>query len=199
MKIFVINGGQKFAHSNGSFNASLTCWTKEVIENLGFDIRITHVNEEYNKADEVENFKWADVIIYHTPIWWFQVPNRLKLYIDEVFTEGYQVLYKSDGRSHVNPAINYGTGGLLQNKYYMLTSTWNAPEEAFTLENEFFDQTSVDDGILFGLHKMNQFLGLKRLDGMHFHDLEKNETQDRVDQYEIKYKELLKNTLKDLK
>ena len=199
MKIFVINGGQKFAHSNGSFNASLACWTKEIVENLGFEIRITHVNDEYNKAEEVDNYKWADVIIYHTPIWWFQVPNRLKLYIDEVLTEGYQVLYKNDGRSHVNPAINYGTGGLLQGKHYMLTSTWNAPEEAFTLENEFFDQTSVDDGILFGLHRMNKFLGLNRLDGMHFHDLEKNGTQDRIDNYEKQYKQLLENTLMRLK
>ena len=27
-------------------------------------------------------FVWADVIIYHTPIWWFQVPNGFKKYID---------------------------------------------------------------------------------------------------------------------
>ena len=53
-------------------------------------------------------------------------------------------------------------------------SSWNAPEEAFTLAGEFFDQKSVDDGVLFGFHKMNQFLGLEHLDSKHFHDVEKN-------------------------
>lgn len=194
--IFIINGGQKFAHSGGEFNGSLTKWSNEVIEELKLNVRITHINEEFDKVQEVENYKWADVIIYHTPIWWFQVPNRLKFYIDEVFTVGHNNgMYASDGRSRVNPAINYGTGGLMQGKYYMVTSTWNAPEEAFTLEGEFFNQTSVDDGILFGFHRMNAFLGLERIDGMHFHDLEKNGSLERIEKYEKLYKTYLKGKL----
>ncbi|SPZ92322.1 Uncharacterised protein [Sphingobacterium multivorum] len=31
----------------------------------------------------------------------------------------------------------------MQGKKYMVTSSWNAPETAFTMENEFFDQHSV--------------------------------------------------------
>lgn len=199
MNIFIINGGQKFAHSNGEFNGSLTNWTNEVITELGHEVKITHVNEEFDKHEEVEKYKWADVIIYHTPIWWFQVPNRFKFYIDEVFTVGHNNgMYKSDGRSRVNPAINYGTGGLMQGKHYMVTSTWNAPKEAFTLEGEFFNQTSVDDGVLFGFHRMNAFLGLSRMDGMHFHDLEKNGSQERVDKYKAKYQGFLKSYLENL-
>ena len=199
MNIFIINGGQKFAHSNGEFNGSLTNWSQEVITELGHEIQITHVNEAFDKNEEVEKYKWADVIIYHTPIWWFQVPNRFKFYIDEVFTVGHNNgMYKSDGRSRVNPAINYGTGGLMQGKHYMVTSTWNAPEEAFTLEGEFFNQTSVDDGVLFGFHRMNAFLGLSRIDGMHFHDLEKNGSQERVDKYKAKYQDFLRTSLENL-
>jgi modulator of drug activity B len=32
----------------------------------------------------------------------------------------------------------------------------------------------VDDGPLFGFHRMNAFTGMTPLEGMHFHDVEKN-------------------------
>jgi modulator of drug activity B len=56
----------------------------------------------------------------------------------------------------------------------MVTSSWNAPKEAFTLPNEFFKETSVDDGPLFGFHRMNAFTGMTPINGLHFHDVEKN-------------------------
>ncbi|WP_212005144.1 NAD(P)H-dependent oxidoreductase [Chitinophaga sp. HK235] len=188
MKIFIINGGQVFAHSGGKFNDSLTDWTTEFLGQNGFECRVANVNDDFDAMAEVENFKWADIVIYHTPIWWFQVPNRLKVYIDEVFTAGHQNgMYASDGRSRKNPAINYGTGGLMHGKKYMVTTSWNAPDTAFTLPGEFFDQKSVDDGVLFGFHKMNQFVGMDRIEGFHFHDLEKNATQERVENYRKDY------------
>ncbi len=188
MKVLIINGGQHFAHSGGLFNNTLTSWTTDYLEEMGYAVQITNINDNFDPMQQVEHFKWADLIIYHTPIWWFQVPNRLKKYIDEVFTAGHNNgIYRSDGRSRTNPAINYGTGGLLQGKSYMTTTTWNAPDTAFTLPGEFFQQTSVDDGVLFGFHKMNQFVGLTRINGFHFHDLEKNATPDRIAQYKKKY------------
>jgi len=195
MKVFIINGGQVFAHSGGEFNNTLTNWTVQFLEKNNIEYKVSNINDDYDAFEEVENFKWADIIIYHTPIWWFQVPNRLKKYIDDVFTAGHNNgIFKSDGRSRVNPAINYGTGGLMHGKKYMVTTSWNAPDTAFTLEGEFFDQTSVDDGILFGFHKMNQFVALERIDGFHFHDLEKNVTQERIDNYQIEYNKHLENT-----
>ena len=197
--VFIINGGLKYAHSGGKLNHSITNWSEEILKDLGLDIRITDINDEFDPKEEVENFKWADVIIYHFPIWWFQVPNRMKLYIDEVFTAGHQNgIYKNDGRSRKNPEINYGTGGLMHGKKYMVNTTWNAPETAFTLTGEFFDQKSVDEGVLFGFHKMNQFAALERINGFHFHDLEKNATQERVDVYEKAYKTHLEEVFKNL-
>ena len=194
--IFIINGGQHFAHSGGKFNQTLTSWTKDFLEENNFSIRLTDINDDFDANAEVENFKWADVVIYHTPIWWFQVPNRLKKYIDEVFTAGHQNgIYASDGRSRTSPDINYGTGGLMQGKKYMVTSSWNAPATAFTLPGEFFDETPIDEGVLFGFHKMNQFTGMERIAGFHFHDLEKNANAERIEQYRLAYLEHLQSKL----
>lgn len=192
--IFIINGGQTFAHSGGTFNKSITGWTKEVLEKEGFKVRVSNVNDEFDPVQEAENFKWADAIVYHFPVWWFQVPNRLKFYIDEVFTAGHKNgIYESDGRSRKNPEINYGTGGLMHGKKYFVTSSWNAPDTAFTMEGEFFQQKSVDEGVLFGFHRMNAFTGMTHLGSFHFHDMEKNATVERVNGYETEYKEYIES------
>lgn len=196
MNVFIINGGQVFAHSGGLFNNTITEWTVEVLKEQQIAYRVTNINNPFDPNQEVENFKWADIIIYHTPIWWFQVPNKLKLYIDEVFTAGHNNgMYRSDGRSHTDPEHNYGTGGLMQGKRYMLTTSWNAPETAFTLAGEFFDQRSVDDGVMFGFHKMNRFVGLKKIEGFHFHDMEKGATPERIEQYRKQYMSHLRSVL----
>lgn len=176
IKIFIINGGQKFGHSGGRFNETISNETLKFFENNSdFQVKTTNINDDYIPAAEVEKFVWADVIIYHTPIWWFQLPHGFKKYIDVVFTAGHaNGIYKSDGRSAENPTINYGTGGMLHGKKYMLTTSWNAPKEAFTLQGEFFKEHSVDDGPLFGFHRMNAFVGMEPLQSIHFHDIEKN-------------------------
>ena len=179
-KIFIINGGQKFGHSGGKFNQTIANATEEFfLNNKNFEVRSTDINDEFDPAQEVEKFVWADVIIYHTPIWWFQLPHAFKKYIDVVFTEGHNNgIYKSDGRSSKNPAINYGTGGMLHGRKYMVTTSWNAPKEAFTLPGEFFNETSVDNGPLFGFHRMNAFTGMKPLESLHFHDVMKGAKLD---------------------
>lgn len=174
--IFIINGSHPFAHSGGRFNETLFNKTISYFETREkYEVKFTQVGDNYDVKEEVEKFKWADIVIYHTPIWWFQIPFGFKKYIDEVFTEGHQNgIYTSDGRSRKNPNINYGTGGLMHGKKYILTTSWNAPKTAFTLENEFFNQKSVDEGVMFGFHRMNAFTGMELLATHHFHDMEKN-------------------------
>lgn len=188
MKIFIVNGGQAMAHSGGRFNETIANWTTQFVSSLGYEFRISNASQDFDPVAEVEHFKWADLVIYQVPVWWFQVPHGLKKYIDEVFTAGHQNgMYASDGRSRKNPAINYGTGGLMQGKKYMVNTTWNAPDTAFTLPGEFFEEHSVDEGVMFGFHKMNQFVGMDRVPGFHFHDMEKNATQERINNYHDEY------------
>ncbi|MGN7785304.1 NAD(P)H-dependent oxidoreductase [Niabella sp. 22666] len=199
-KIFIINGGQHFAHSGGKFNQTLVQWDKSFFTpDSGFEIQTTDINEPYDLDDEVSKFVWADVVIYHTPVWWFGLPHKFKEYLDTVFTAGHRKgIYYSDGRKRESPEINYGTGGSLHGRHYMLTTTWNAPETAFTLPGEFFHQKSVDDGVMFGFHRMNAFTGMKQLDGFHFHDLEKNATPERIQDYFERYTFHLSETIQPL-
>lgn len=196
-KIFVINGGQHFAHSGGKFNKTLVDWDQLFFnKENGFELNITDINEPYTTDEEVEKFVNADIIIYHTPIWWFGLPHKFKEYLDMVLTAGHRKgIYYSDGRKSENPDLNYGKGGSMQGKKYMLTTTWNAPETAFTLEGEFFNQTSVDNGVMFGFHRMNAFTGMEKIEGFHFHDLEKNATPERISNYQSLYLEHLANTI----
>ncbi|WP_165044398.1 NAD(P)H-dependent oxidoreductase [Dysgonomonas sp. ZJ709] len=200
-KIFIINGGQHFAHSGGTFNATLTNWTAEFFKNeLSAEVKITNINEPYIPEEEVKNFVWADLIIYHTPVWWFHLPYKLKEYIDLVFTAGHKAgIYVSDGRSRHNdsPKLHYGTGGSLHGRKYMLTTSWNAPIEAFTVPGEFFDEHSVDN-VMMGVHKMNQFTGLSKVEGFNFHEMEKDVTPEKIEQDKKEYIEHLNIISKSL-
>ena len=180
-KVLIINGGQNFGHSGGKYNDTIAQNTLEVLEKFGnIEVKTTQVSEGFDKDEEVKKFVGADFIIYHTPIWWFQLHNGLKKYIDDVFTAGHaKGIYMSDGRNAENPEINYGTGGMLGGRKYMLTTSWNAPETAFTLPGEFFNETSVDNGPLFGFHRMNAFVSLEKMESFHFHDVEKNANIER--------------------
>lgn len=200
-KIFIINGGQRFGHAGGKLNATIAAETAVFFKSLqNVEVKTTDINEPYDPEEEVEKFVWADLIIYHIPVWWFQVPHVLKEYIDVVFTVGHnRGIYHSDGRSSKNPAINYGTGGLLHGTKYMLTTSWNAPETAFTLQGEFFSQKSVDEGVMFGFHRMNAFAGMEALPGFHFHDMEKNVTEVKVANYRKRYLEHLKHIFPESK
>ncbi len=175
-KIFIINAGQNFGHSGGRYNDTITENTLGFFREMdNVELKWTRISDGYDRDEEVQKFVWADYIIYHTPIWWFQLPHGFKKYIDEVFTAGHRKgIYYSDGRKLDTPEINYGTGGMLGGRKYLLTTSWNAPATAFTLPGEFFNETSVDDGPLFGFHRMNAFASLEKLESFHFHDVEKN-------------------------
>lgn len=83
---------------------------------------------------------------------------------------------------------------MLNGRKYMVTTSWNAPKEAFTLPGEFFNQHSVDEGPLFGFHRMNAFIGLTPLKSIHFYDIEKNATiENYIEMYQNHLKKLFLN------
>ncbi|MDR1529135.1 MAG: NAD(P)H-dependent oxidoreductase [Burkholderiales bacterium] len=160
--ILLVNAGKSFAHSHGQLNATLHETAIDTIGKIGLNTQQTIVDVGYDVSEEVAKIKWADAVIYQMPGWWMGPPWILKKYFDEVFTAGHGVLYESDGRTRSDPTKKYGSGGLVQDKRYMLSLTWNAPLEAFTEKDQFFEGVGVD-GVYLPVHKANQFLGMRPL------------------------------------
>lgn len=68
------------------------------------------------------------------------VPWITKKYIDEVFSSGVQsITYKDDGRSRDDASKKYGSGGLMNEKQYMLSLTYNCPVSEFNKKEGFFE------------------------------------------------------------
>ncbi|MGO2240712.1 MAG: NAD(P)H-dependent oxidoreductase [Halomonas sp.] len=162
MKILLINGGKAFAHSGGELNNTLQSVAVSTLQTLGHEVRETVIDQGYDVDAEVQNYLWADTIVYQMPGWWMGAPWIVKRYIDEVLTAGHGSLYASDGRSRQDPSKQYGSGGLLQGRRYMLSLTWNAPLAAFEAPGNFFEGRGVD-GVYFPFHKSQEFIGLAAL------------------------------------
>ena len=160
--ILLVNGAKTFAHSNGQLNDTLTELAQEVLSGLGHHVQVTRAESDYDAKAEVKKYLWADTVIYQMPGWWMGAPWTVKKYMDDVFTEGHGSLYANDGRTRSDASKKYGSGGLISNKNYMLSLTWNAPMEAFTDTEQFFHGVGVD-GVYLPFHKANQFLGMQAL------------------------------------
>ena len=185
--ILLVNGAKTFAHSNGQLNDTLTELAQEVLSGLGHQVQVTRADSEYDAKAEVEKFLWADTVIYQMPGWWMGAPWTVKKYIDDVFTEGHGSLYANDGRSRADASKKYGSGGLIHDKNYMLSLTWNAPMDAFNDAEQFFHGVGVD-GVYLPFHKANQFLGMQTLPTFIVNDVIK---APEVEAYMAQYREHL--------
>ena len=70
----IINGAKKFAHSNGQLNDTLTEVADGTLRDLGHDVRIVRADSDYDVKAEVQNFLWADVVIWQRPSLAYSVP-----------------------------------------------------------------------------------------------------------------------------
>lgn len=129
---------KQFAHSNGELNDTLTDFSESHLKALGYTVQVTRTDSDYDIQAEIEKYLWADIVIYQMPGWWMGAPWTMKKYIDDIFIIGHGSLYASDGRSRSDASKKYGSGGLLQDKKYMLSLTWNAPIEGCLCQSAYF-------------------------------------------------------------
>ncbi|MUG90738.1 NAD(P)H-dependent oxidoreductase [Bombella sp. ESL0385] len=169
----LINGAKAFAHSAGRLNQTLQDYTATFLTSSGISISQTIIDHHYSIEEEIKAFQKADIILYQFPGWWMGTPWPLKKYMDEVFTEAHGIFYKNDGRSRHDPTKLYGSGGLLQGKRFMVSTTWNAPLEAFEEPHQFFHGGGID-AVLFPFYRAHAFLGMERLPTFLATDVMKN-------------------------
>jgi len=164
MNVLLINGHQRYeGFAEGKLNRTVFEATGKQLTTMGHEVKSTIVDNGYEIPAELEKYRWADAVFVQTPVYWMSVPYLFKKYIDEVFTAGIgEVLCRDDGRTRSDLSRKYGSGGLLQGKKYMISTTWNAPREAFEDPAQFFEGKGVD-GVFMWLHKNFQFFGMEPL------------------------------------
>lgn len=147
--VLLINAHQFYEGiSKGALNKSMAAIIREEMEARGYEVRETTIESGYDIDAEVQKHLWADIIILQSPVYWFGTPWIYKKYVDEVFTDGMMkgLFITGDGRTRSMPDKQYGTGGLLHGKKYMLSLTWNAPKIAFGDPGQtLFGGKTVDD------------------------------------------------------
>lgn len=173
--ILIINAHQYYEFSKGLLNQSLVEKAKLFFEEKGDFVKITTMKEDWNVEEEIAKFQWADKVILQFPVNWMGVPWIFKKYMDEVFSAGmFGELCNNDGRSSSSPKKGYGTGGTQNGKEYMLSLTFNAPEEAFDDESEYlFEGKGVED-LMLPMHANFKFFGMKGLPTFSCYDVLKN-------------------------
>ena len=144
---FIINAHQPYPFAQGKLNATLAKRISSWLEQHGYQTQHTAMTDAYDVEEEVAKHQWADLVVLQAPVNWMGVPWSFKKYMDEVYSAGMNGrLCQNDGRSSAAPKQNYGTGGVLRNTRYMMSLTFNAPQESFGNKDEwFFGGMSVDD------------------------------------------------------
>lgn len=67
--ILIIHAGKAFGHSAGKLNKTLTEVAIGELRHQNHDVRVTWVDQGYDIEQEVQNYLWADAIIYQMPGW----------------------------------------------------------------------------------------------------------------------------------
>lgn len=181
-KILIINGHQPYDFSPGKLTQSLIEVATQTLQAKGYEVKHSNVLT-YDVAEELEKHQWADAVILQFPSNWMMIPWCCKKYMDDVFTAGMMGIFcQSDGRSSKNPKANYGTGGLMKDKKYLLSVTFNAPKEAFDDPKEYLFQGKSLDDLLFPIHCTFRFFAMNALPTFGVFDVVKNPTieQDLV-------------------
>ncbi|MBC06259.1 MAG: flavodoxin [Thalassospira sp.] len=174
MNVLIINGHMLYVGwSTGSLNAHLVDVMSGEFTAQGHTVRHTVIDQGYDPETEVEKHDWADLIILQAPVNWFGAPWTHKKYLDEVFNAGLasQTFMVDDGRSRSDPSLQYGTGGKMQGKKFMISLTWNAPAVAFGNPDQCLYQGKDVDDAFVHIAACYRFCGVETVPSFSCHDV----------------------------
>lgn len=167
MNVLIINAHLNYPNwSEGTLSKSMIQVAKDYFAQQGHEVVETNVEAGYDPDEEVQKHVAADLVIVQAPINWFGAPWIYKKYVDEVFNSGLhsKTLLDTDGRTRSDPSRQYGTGGHMQGKKFMVATTWNAPTETFSNPGSvLFEGKSVDD-LLLNITTSYKFVGYSVLE-----------------------------------
>ncbi|MFV5689629.1 NAD(P)H-dependent oxidoreductase [Flavobacterium sp. ZT3R25] len=195
-KVLLINTHLTYpSFTEGTLNNSFIQKAKDFFEAKGFEVLETKIEDGYNADEEVKKHLEADIVILQMPVNWFGAPWIYKKYVDEVFNSGLvsKSFLTGDGRTPEDSTKQYGTGGLLQGKKFMICATWNAPAEAFdNPENKMFEGKGFAD-IYLPITSNYRFSGYDIIDSYNCFDiLRRNDIAKDLEKYPIHLEQTFK-------
>ncbi|MFV5701981.1 NAD(P)H-dependent oxidoreductase [Flavobacterium sp. XS2P12] len=177
-KVLLINTHLTYPNwTEGTLNSSFIQKAKDFFEAKGFEVLETKIEDGYNADEEVEKHLQVDIVILQTPVNWFGAPWIYKKYVDEVFNSGLnsQKFLSGDGRTREDATKQYGSGGKLQDKKFMISATWNAPAEAFGNPDYKLFQGKTTADLFLHISSNYRFCGYDILPDYNCFDIFKNE------------------------
>lgn len=162
-KLLLINSHDIFKRAKGQLTDHMVDLIRNECKNQ-FELKETKIIAGYNIKEEIKKFQWADIVIVQTPIYWFSIPGILKKYIDDVFVP--EIFFSK--------AKEFGRGGLLTQKEYMLSVSWGANIKAFNGDRDSFLEGYSEDQVLFPIYKTFEYCGLYRLPTFSIYSAMKN-------------------------
>ena len=193
-KVLLINSHLTYPNwTEGTLNDSFYQSAKDFFASKLFDVLETTIEDGYKPEEEVQKHLEADIVILQMPVNWFGAPWIYKKYIDEVFNSG--LLSKSflndDGRTKDDPTKQYGTGGHLQGKKFMICATWNAPAEAFDNPVQRLMRGKGVADLFLNITSNYRFCGYEIMDGYNCFDIfRRNDIAKDLENYPLHLKEV---------
>lgn len=176
-KVLLINAHLTYqGWSEGTLNNAFIQKAKVFFTTKGLEVLETQIENGYDADEEVEKHLQADIIILQTPVNWFGAPWIYKKYIDEVFNSGLnsQKFLSGDGRTREDITRQYGTGGKMQGKKFMICATFNAPAESFNNPLQSLMHGKGTDDLFLNITSNYSFCGVEILEGYNCFDIFKD-------------------------
>ncbi len=173
--VFLINAHEEYEFAKGRLNASMVDIARQHLSAAGYETRLTTMKDDWSVDQEIENHQWADAVLLQSPVNWMGVPWSFKKYMDFVYSFGMDGrLCSGDGRTRSDPTKQYGSGGTLGGKRYMLSLTFNAPRESFNDPAQMFFAGKSPDDLFWPMHLNFAFFGMEPLPTFACYDVMKN-------------------------
>lgn len=163
--------------SEGKLNKSFFETAKTFFLSKSYQVLETKIEDGYDADKEVEKHLQAGIVILQTPVNWISTPWIYKKYVDDVFTSALksQKLLSGDGRVAGDASKQYGTGGKMKGRKFMISATWNAAEKDFNDESQYLYGSKSPADVFFNVTTNYRFSGYDILPGYNCFDVFHNQ------------------------
>ncbi|MES2848762.1 MAG: NAD(P)H-dependent oxidoreductase [Bacteroidota bacterium] len=173
-KVLLINAHLTYPNwTEGKLNNSFYQIAKDFFTNQSYEVLETIIEDGYDPKEEEKKHLEAEIVVLQMPVNWFGAPWIYKKYVDELFNSGLfsKSFLAGDGRTKDDLAKQYGTGGNLQGKKFMICATWNAPAEAFDNPAQQLMQGKSTADLFLNITSNYRFCGYKIMDSYNCFDI----------------------------